>query len=117
MPSKLLRLLFWAALIFAFGAALMPRPPQIPGDPSDKAQHIVAFLTLAALAVAAYPRARLLRIGILLSAFGAAIEFFQLIPDLHRDGDVADWAADTAAIAVVLTLAALVRRRRKAARF
>jgi hypothetical protein len=75
----------------------------LPGDPSDKMQHILSFLTLTALAAVAYPRTSLLRIGVLLSAFGVLIELVQLVPALNRDGDPIDWVADTLAI----TLAAV----------
>ena len=109
---RILPHLFWAALIFAFVMAVLPRPPRLPGDPSDKIQHILAFSVLAALAAAAYPRARLLPIALRLSVFGALIELVQTVPALHRDGDAIDWIADTLAAAFVLALAALIRRRR-----
>lgn len=108
---RYLPLLFWAALLFAFVMAVTPRPPRLPGNPSDKIQHILAFTVLAGLAAAAYPRARLVRIGLWLSAFGALIEVVQTIPALNRDGDYVDWIADTLAAAFVLGLAALFRRR------
>jgi VanZ family protein len=97
--------------------ALLPKPPHIPGDPSDKIQHILAFTVLAGLATAAYPRAPLLRIALLLSGFGALIELLQLIPPLHRDGNVVDWLADSAAVALVLAAVAAVRWRRARGRF
>ena len=103
--------LFWAALVFAFVMAVLPQPPRLPGEPSDKIQHILAFTVLAGLAAAAYPRARLLSLGLRLSAFGALIEVVQTIPMLHRDGDVVDWIADTLAAAVVLGVCAFFRRR------
>jgi VanZ family protein len=108
---RLLPYAFWAALLFAFVMAVLPKPPQLPGQPSDKIQHILAFTVLAGLAAAAYPRTSLVRILLLLSAFGALIEFVQTIPALHRDGDWVDWVADTLAAAFVLGLAALVRKR------
>lgn len=107
--QRLLKAAFWAALGFALVMALLPRPPQLPGAPSDKLQHVIAFAVLAGLAAAAYPRVGLGRIGAMLAAFGALIELLQLIPALHRDGSVADWIADAVAIAVVLGIAALVR--------
>ena len=97
--------------------ALLPKPPPIPGQPSDKIQHVVAFLVLAALAAAAWPRAPLVRTGLLLCGFGAAIELLQLIPPLHRDGNVVDWLADTGAIAFALAVAATVRHWRSTTRF
>jgi MYXO-CTERM domain-containing protein len=108
---RLLPFAFWAALLFAFVMAVLPKPPQLPGQPSDKVQHILAFAVLAALAAAAYPRMRLPKILLLLSLFGALIEAVQTIPALHRDGDWVDWVADTLAAALVLGLAALLRRR------
>jgi VanZ family protein len=109
---RVLRLLFWGAAIFAFVMAILPKPPHLPTDPPDKIQHIIAFLTLAGLAGAAYPRASLVRIGVALSAFGAVIEIVQAVPMLHRDSELLDWAADTAAAALMLLLWALVRARR-----
>jgi len=100
------RVLFWAAGAFAFVMAVLPRPPMFPGEPSDKVQHIVAFLVLAALGRWAYPetRKRVLLLGLM--AFGALIEIVQAIPQLHRDSDLLDWLADTgAALAVFLVLA------------
>jgi hypothetical protein len=108
---RLLRLLFWSALIFAFVMAVLPHPPRLPGAPGDKIQHILAFSVLSALAPPAYPRVRLLAIAAGLSAFGVLIEIVQTVPALHRDGSVLDWFADSAAIAVLLGLAGLWRRR------
>jgi VanZ family protein len=102
--SKAARATFWAAAIFSFVMAVLPHPPQVPGEPNDKVEHVVAFATLAILASFAYPRAALVRLLASLSAFGALIEVVQAIPALQRDSDVKDWIADTAAVAVVLGL-------------
>ena len=99
---RLPRLLFWAAAIFAFVMAVLPHPPEIPGHPSDKIQHIAAFATLGALGAWAFPRLRILKLIIRLSIFGAVIEVIQAIPELHRDSDVLDWLADTIACTIVL---------------
>ena len=107
--TLLFRVAFWSAVLFALVMALLPQPPQLSS--SDKVQHMLAFATITAMALFAYPRIPPLRIGIALSAFGAAIEFLQLIPAIHRDGDVADWVADTVAIFVVIALIAVLRRR------
>lgn len=96
------RAAFWAALIFAFVMALLPQPPQLPGAPSDKVQHIVAFATLAALWSAAYRSMSLMRLLASLSVFGAVIEGHQAIPMLNRDSDPLDWVADTIAAALML---------------
>jgi hypothetical protein len=46
-----------------------------------------------------------------LSLFGAFIEVVQAIPALHRDSDVLDWLADTAAAGAILLLVRLRRAR------
>src|SRR3954452_23237759 len=86
--------LFWAAAAFAFVMGIIPHPPELPGAPSDKVQHIVAFATLALLGSRAYPRTAQARILVGLALFGALIEIIQAIPALHRDSDVVDWLAD-----------------------
>lgn len=108
-----LRTAFWLAASFALVMAILPKPPQLPGAPSDKIQHIVAFIVLAGLAAAAYRRTSLIVIAAGLSAFGALIEFLQAIPALHRDSDIQDWVADTAASVFVLLIAWLWRLRSK----
>ena len=110
--TRLWRVLFWSAAAFAFVMAVLPHPPEVPGNPSDKLQHIAAFACLAALGALAYRQtpARMLVLG--LSAFGALIETVQLIPGLHRDAEVLDWLADTAAAAAVAYAVHLWRRTR-----
>ena len=110
--SQTARALFWAAACFAFVMAVLPHPPQVPGEPNDKVQHITAFATLALLGSFAYPRTALLRLLAGLSLFGAFIEVVQAIPVLHRDTDVLDWLADTVAVVVMLLI---VRWRRSRA--
>lgn len=108
--SRPLRLLFWAAATFAFVMAVIPHPPHIPGEPNDKLQHTIAFVTLALLGSWAYTAARPLKLLAWLSLFGAMIEIIQMIPALHRDADVLDWLVDTIAVALALLL---VRWRRR----
>ena len=104
------RFLFWGAALFAFVMAVLPHPPELPGAPSDKIQHVAAFATLGLLGAWAYARAPLLHLLAGLSLFGAAIEVVQAIPSLHRDSDVKDWIADTLACGFVLALAAWRRK-------
>jgi len=99
---RILRTAFWAAAVFAFVMAVLPHPLQLPGAPSDKVQHIAAFLVLGALASFAYPRTSPVYLATALSLFGAVIELVQLIPALNRDGDPVDWIADTAAAGLML---------------
>lgn len=100
----ILRFAFWAAATIALVMALLPHPPRLPGEPSDKVQHIAAFLSLGALGSFAYPKIKPFYLGAALSVFGAAIELLQLIPALHRDSDPVDWMADTAAAALIIIL-------------
>jgi hypothetical protein len=100
--KRVIRALFWAAALFALVMALLPHPPELPGNPSDKVQHIAAFATLGLLGVYAYPRLSALWLIAALSLFGAFIEVAQAIPMLHRDSDPLDWIADTAACLVIV---------------
>jgi hypothetical protein len=110
--SRSSRGLFWAAAAFAFVMAVLPHPPELPGHPEDKVQHVAAFATLAALGAWAYPRTALTKLLVCLSLFGAGIELVQAIKLLHRDSDILDWAADTIAAALVLAAIHWWRRRR-----
>lgn len=110
--SRSARIIFWTAACFAFVMAIVPHPPELPGEPNDKVQHVIAFATLAALGSFAYSRLKLARLLAALSLFGALIEMVQAIPALHRDSDVMDWLADTAAVGTVL---AFVWWRRRSA--
>ena len=103
--------IFWAAALFALVMAELPHPPAIPGNPNDKLQHIAAFGTLALLGSLAYPLTSLVILCLRLSLFGAFIEVVQAIPFLHRDSDIMDWFADTAAIIPVLLTVSWRRKR------
>ena len=109
------RTIFWAVAAFSFVMAVVPQPPEVPGEPSDKVQHIAAFATLALLGAFAYPRVALLRLLTGLSMFGAFIELVQAIPMLHRDSELLDWLADTAAVSVVLLFVRWWRKSRTSA--
>jgi hypothetical protein len=109
--SRSARTIFWSAVAFAFVMAVLPQPPEVPGEPNDKVQHMVAFATLAATGSFAYPRLGLLRLLTGLSLFGAFIEPVQAIPVLHRDSELLDWVADTVAAGVVLLIVRLWRER------
>ena len=111
--ANLFRLAFWLAALFAFTMADLPHPPALPGAPSDKVQHIAAFLVLGSLGSLAYAQSSPFRLGLGLSLFGAFIEVVQAIPFLHRDSDPLDWLADTAAVVLVLLIVRRFRARRK----
>ncbi|MGZ2412061.1 hypothetical protein ACUXST_001482 [Sphingomonas sp. F9_3S_D5_B_2] len=102
--------LFWSAALFAFVMAVMAHPPQLPGHPSDKIEHMAAFAVLGVLGSYAYPRVSALRLIVGLSVFGAIIEVAQAVPSIHRDSDPLDWFADTFAATVVILVVRWWRR-------
>lgn len=105
------RILMWAAIFFAVTMALLPHPPAMPIDAyGDKFEHATAFAVMSILAAVAYPDVPLARTAERLSFLGALIEVAQSIPVLHRDCDIRDWFADTAAVLVVLGAYAIVTR-------
>ena len=111
---RIVKPLFWAALLFAYVVAIMPAAEAPKIAQSDKVEHMIAFVTLALLGRLAYPQVKALTLGLLLAGLGALIEFTQMIPALHRDGNVADWIADSIAIVVGLSVAGLLLRRSRA---
>ncbi|QDM40269.1 hypothetical protein C0V74_03765 [Altererythrobacter sp. TH136] len=100
--QRWLRRAFFLAAAFAFVMALLPQPPQIPGQPGDKIQHMLAFFTLGALAAAGWRDRSILTLFAPLAILGGAIELFQAIPALHRDAEWLDWLADMGATLVAL---------------
>lgn len=74
----------------------------LPPSPSDKLNHLVAFLELSLLARLGWPRTRPIILLALLAGYGVAIELIQW-PLPHREFSVADMAAD--ALGIVLGMA------------
>ncbi len=112
MRPGLWRGAFWVAATFALVMALLPHPVRLPSDPSDKVQHIIAFLTLGAVGRMAFAKASGWALLAGLSLFGAAIELLQGIPVLNRDSDAVDWLADTLAAGIAILATSRVRRAR-----
>jgi hypothetical protein len=112
---RVAKLAFFCALIFTFYSAVIPPRQAIQLVPWDKAEHFIAFYGLTGLAAAAFPKRQLFVIAVLLSGFGALIEFVQGLPMVHRDRDFWDWVADTIAIGAALAPMLLVWWRGAAA--
>jgi hypothetical protein len=108
MLDRLAKVAFFAALLFTFYSAVIPPAHALQLVPWDKAEHFIAFYALTGLAAAAFPKRNLIIIALLLSGFGAGIEFVQGLPMVHRDRDVWDWVADTIAIIAALSPMLLV---------
>jgi VanZ family protein len=83
---------------------------------SDKLNHVLAFFAITILARAAYPRASVILLLVLFTAFGALIELSQGMPFIHRDAEWRDWFADVAATLAGLTFARLFATLAKWAR-
>jgi hypothetical protein len=105
---------FFSALVFTAYSAVIPAQHAIQLVPWDKAEHFIAFYGLTGLAAAAFPKRNLIVIALLLSGFGALIEYVQGLPMVHRDRDFWDWVADTSAIIAALSPMILVWWRREA---
>ncbi len=101
--------LFWGALIFAVAMALIPQPPPLPVETSDKILHMFAFGMLTLLCVVAYPNASLIIILIVLTALGGLIELIQGTAIVNRQASLPDWLADVLAILPVVIGFALFR--------
>jgi len=106
--TGLAKLAFFAALLFTCYSAVIPPQHALQLVPWDKAEHFIAFYGLTGLAAAAFPKRNLIVIAVLLSGFGALIEFVQGLAVVHRDRDLWDWVADTLAIIAALAPMLLV---------
>ncbi|ANU07806.1 hypothetical protein [Paraurantiacibacter namhicola] len=114
--SRLCRLAFWGALLFSFVMAVLPQPPSVPGDPTDKTLHLLAFATLGVLGSLGWPAMRWWALFGLLCAFGGLIEIVQMIPSLGRDAQWSDLAADCIAALLSTGGMAAIRHLRIARR-
>ncbi len=103
--------IFWFTVAVVYVLATMPLPVEPTLGAGDKANHIAAFLTLTMLGRAAYPGQPRWKLALGLVLFGALIELTQAIPMLHRDANLADWIADSLAIAVGLIISLPFERR------
>ncbi|AOY89700.1 teicoplanin resistance protein VanZ [Marinobacter salinus] len=85
-----------AAIVFL---ATTDNPYPIPSSPSDKINHLIAFLELTLLTRLSWPEAKAWQYAPLLLAFGFAIEGVQAtLP--YRDFSMADLAADGVGIVI-----------------
>ncbi|MBB5883881.1 VanZ family protein [Xanthomonas sp. F1] len=100
--------LWWLGIAVLIYVCMMPHPPQLSDLPdSDKAEHFIAYLLLAAAAVQVYagPRAwTWAALGLL--ALGVGIEFAQGAWTATRAADPLDALADALGVATGMATAA-----------
>jgi VanZ family protein len=82
--------------------------------PWDKFGHFGVFYTLTVLSLAAFPRAPVLRLMLVLVAIGGAVELIQSIPVVGRDAEWGDFFADITGVCFAVIPAAAWRVRRAA---
>jgi VanZ family protein len=111
--SRLIRVLFWLSLVGIFTLSVLPtdRLPPISASLWDKAQHALAFVLLAVLALQGWSGRHQTRILLGLFAFGVIIELAQAGLG-WRHGEVADVVADAVGIAIGWWAVTWVNRQR-----
>ena len=101
----------WAMVLFILYSTLAPSRYVPDLHIWDKLEHATAFFGMTFWFGGLTPRRRFWLLGVVMSAFGAAIEVAQGTMGLGRDMDIHDWIADTCGILVALALLACVPRR------
>ena len=115
--NRLVFVVFVAAAAFALYRALAAGDDGFSFIPWDKAKHFIVFYVLSVLASLALPQSRLHRIGLVLLAFGGAIELLQALPIIHRDASWFDLLADACGISAAFGPMLVSKWWRSAARF
>lgn len=105
---------FWLSVVALTIASLVPVAllPEQSANIWDKGQHVAGFAWLGVLGLLAYPQ-RPLRTGVLLLAFGGAIEMAQAATG-WRFGEWLDLLADGVGILVGAVMWWLARRSPRA---
>jgi VanZ family protein len=100
--------LWWLGIVVLIYVCLMPHPPQVSDMPdSDKVEHFLAYLLLAAGAVQVYAGWRAWTWAALgLLALGVGIEFAQGAWTTTRSADPMDALADALGVAAGMVTAA-----------
>lgn len=113
--NRLVLVVFLAASAYALARALLPDDDSVGLIPWDKAKHFVVFYVLSVLASLALPQSRLHRIGLVVLAFGGAIEILQGL--VGRDASWLDLFADGCGISAAFGPMLAGQWWRKTARF
>lgn len=101
--QSLWQVCLWVSAIAILFLATTSETYPVPSAPSDKINHLIAFLELAILARLGWPRARPWPTAIALLLFGVMIEVIQA-PLPYREFSLLDILADGVGIAIGLLL-------------
>ena len=110
--SSLAKLGFWIATAATLAVTLLPARFMVHSVAlplSDKAEHAIAFFTLALLGLAGWGFRRAIVLCASLAVLGGMIELLQSTAFIGRDAETLDWVADTAGMTPALLLFLLVR--------
>ena len=103
MRAQLARTVFALLLGISLAMFLTPGDDVPQGGPNDKVVHALIFVALAV--AGRWARIPWLALGIGLATYAALTEILQATLPINRDGNVLDFLADAAGIAVGLLLA------------
>jgi len=113
--NRLVFIVFLTASAYALARALLPDDDSAGLIPWDKAKHFIVFYVLSVLASLALPQSRLHRIGLVILAFGGAIELLQAL--VGRDASWLDLFADACGVSAAFGPMLVSQWWRKTARF
>jgi VanZ family protein len=94
----------WVMVLFITYSTLAPARLVPDLHLNDKIEHATAFFGLTFWFGGLVSRRRFWALGVVMSAFGAAIEVAQGTMGLGRDMDIHDWMADTCGVVLALGL-------------
>jgi len=98
------RAFFWIFFAFLSYATLIPSDHKVGvGGLTgwDKADHFLSFYILMLTAIIGHPRLGVIKIGLMLCAFGGAIEVLQVM--IGRQADLVDWISDILGVFCVVS--------------
>jgi VanZ family protein len=102
----------WAMVLFITYSTLAPARDVPDLHINDKIEHATAFFGMTFWFGGLVRRQRFWALGLIMSAFGGAIEIAQGTMGLGRDMDIHDWVADTWGVLIALGLLLCVPPRR-----
>lgn len=102
----------WAMVLFILYSTLTPSRYVLDLHVWDKLEHATAFFGMTFWFGGLVRRREFWVLGVMMSAFGAAIELAQGSMGLGRDMDIHDWIADFIGILFALGLLLCVPRSR-----